>query len=230
MSTPVPTNGLFLSPDEVRAKYKERLKGPGGGGTNWYTDRIKGGVTRDEDGNVQRSGAAWLLQGLEKEGFGETAADRNKELRDAKIVQEYISTNGIDLDELKKTAKGRKITPDNIVSLSTTTARNIRNQPTAVQSAEIDNLKGNLDLSREELKNQGERYKLERQINQNRYDLARAEALEEKAENRRDRLDLLDRQDHRYNQELLRYDKRRQTETIQSLIGGLASLGAAFAI
>ena len=230
MSTPVPANGLFLSPDEVRAKYKERLKGPDGGGANWYTDRIKGGVTRDEDGNVQRSGAAWWLQGLEKEGFGETAADRNKELRDAKIVQEYISTNRIDLDELKKTAKGRKITPDNIVSLSTTTARNISRQPTEVQSAEIDNLKDSLALSRGELENQGKRLDYQMQKDENRYNLARADALEAKAEARRDRLDLLDRQDHRYNQELQRYDKRRQKETIQSLVAGLASLGAAFAM
>ena len=64
----------------------------------------------------------------------------------------------------------------------------------------------------------------------NRYDLARAEALESKAEARRDRLDLLDRQDHRYSQEMQRYDKRRQKETIQSLVAGLASLGAAFAM
>jgi hypothetical protein len=64
----------------------------------------------------------------------------------------------------------------------------------------------------------------------NRYELARAEALESKAESRRDRLDLLDRQDHRYAQEMQRYDKRRREESIQGLIGGLAALGAAFAV
>jgi hypothetical protein len=58
----------------------------------------------------------------------------------------------------------------------------------------------------------------------------KAERLDDKAEQRRERLDLLDRQDHRYAQEMQRYDKRRQTETIQGLMGGLASLGAAFAM
>lgn len=64
----------------------------------------------------------------------------------------------------------------------------------------------------------------------NRTALARADRLQAKADDRRDRLDLLDRQDHRYSQEMQRYDKRRQKETIQSLVAGLASLGAAFAM
>ena len=64
----------------------------------------------------------------------------------------------------------------------------------------------------------------------NRFALQNAQRLDDKAEARRERIDLLDRQDHRYAQEMQRYDKRRQTETIQGLIGGLASLGAAFAM
>jgi len=64
----------------------------------------------------------------------------------------------------------------------------------------------------------------------NRYDLARAERLDDKAESRRERLDMLDRQDHRYDQQMQRYDKRRREESIQGLIGGLAALGAAFAV
>ena len=64
----------------------------------------------------------------------------------------------------------------------------------------------------------------------NRFALQNAQRLDDKAEARRERLDLLDRQDHRYAQEMQRYDKRRRQETIQGLVGGLASLGAAFAM
>jgi hypothetical protein len=58
----------------------------------------------------------------------------------------------------------------------------------------------------------------------------RAERLDDKAESRRERLDMLDRQDHRYDQQMERYDTRRRQESIQGLVGGLAALGAAFAV
>ena len=64
----------------------------------------------------------------------------------------------------------------------------------------------------------------------NRFALQNAQRLDEKAEERRERLDMLDRQDHRYDQQMQRYDKRRREESIQGLIGGLAALGAAFAM
>ena len=74
------------------------------------------------------------------------------------------------------------------------------------------------------------RFKYMEQKDNNRYALERSRDLEAKAEARRDRLDMLDRQDHRYDQQMERYDKRRRQESIQGLVGGLAALGAAFAM
>ena len=61
--------------------------------------------------------------------------------------------------------------------------------------------------------------------------------LEERAirqENRADDLDYRreqnERADYRYAQEMERYDKRKRQDSIQAMVAGLASLGAAFAL
>ena len=58
----------------------------------------------------------------------------------------------------------------------------------------------------------------------------RADAKEAKSMEYKLLQEKMDRDDHRYEQELMRYDERKRTETLQSLAGGLAALGAAFAL
>jgi len=135
-----PENGLFKTPDEVREEYKKRLKGSGGGGANWYTDRVKGGVTFDEDGNIKRDGPAWYLQLFEKEGFAETAAQRNKDLKNSAVINN--ATSLVDRDDLKKAAGNTKITADNVGGLVRAAEKITREKPTPLQKANITRLAG----------------------------------------------------------------------------------------
>jgi|9_EtaG_2_1085328.scaffolds.fasta_scaffold39097_2 hypothetical protein len=225
MSTPVPANGIFFTEDEIREQYRKRLKGPSGGGANWYTDRVKGGISRDEDGNIQRSGLAWWLQGLEEEGFAKTAADRNKAISSAQTVEEAIASSDVDLDELQKTAKGKKITAKNVGNLIATTNRNVRNTPNAFQQAQIDQLQDQTSLAEAELQ-------AVREQNANTLALARldrADNMEARAADLEFRRDQMMLEDQRYNERLEREFQLRRKESMMAMMQGLASLGAAFA-
>jgi hypothetical protein len=245
-----PKNGSYYSTDEVRDHFNDRMKGPNGGGKNWYTDFVRGGVTRDREGNIQREGAAWWLQGLEQEGFAETAADRNQQIRDADTIHQTVRQ--IPQDSLLEASGGKPITADNVDAISSKAGRIERTRLTPAQEAEKssresrDRLAQTIqqdsnNIAQQQLnhtitstanaaKTAELRFKYMEQKDNNRYALERSRDLEAKAEARRDRLDMLDRQDHRYDQQMERYDKRRRQESIQGLVGGLAALGAAFAV
>jgi len=234
-----PENGLFKTPEEVREEYKSRLKGKNGGGKNWYTDRVKGGITRDSDGNIQRSGAAWWLQGLEQEGFAETAADRNKNLAEATKIQTL--TDGIDLDSLKEAAGGRKITGDNVKSIGISANKITRDKPTPVQQKQLDlqTEAGNratqaqedsTSIARETLADQRDGRKdtqtiMLQQMQQQAVDsrLDRAERADQRADDRMMQMEMYERADRKD-------EKNRRRESIQALVAGLSSLGAAFAV
>ncbi len=234
-----PENGLFRTPEEVREEYKARLKGENGGGKNWYTDRVKSGITRDDDGNIQRSGAAWWLQGLEQEGFADTAADRNKDLSEATKIETL--TDGIDLDSLEEAAGGKKITGKNVKSIGRTAEKITRDKPTVTQQAGIDSdkstqsrlLEGQREgnqLTRESMSdartaaaNQMEMMRLEfAQGNKDRL-ADRADARDARADDRMMQLEMYERADRKE-------EKNRRRESIQALVAGLSSLGAAFAV
>ncbi len=245
-----PKNGSYYTTDEVRDHFNGRMKGPNGGGKNWYTDFVRGGVTRDREGNIQREGAAWWLQGLEKEGFAETAADRNQQIRDAETVHETVKL--IPKDSLSEATNGKTITADNVDSIVTKATRIERGRLTPAQEVEKTStenrdklaLKAQQDATRiaqqqlthainsskDAATTASEQFAYLQSKDDKRFALQNAQRLDEKAEARRDRLDMLDRQDHRYDQQMERYDKRRRQESIQGLVGGLAALGAAFAI
>ena len=240
MERPGPENGIFYTPLEI-AKYNDTIgKVEAGGGKNFYTDRIDEGISIDPNtGNIQRQGFAYWDQfnpfTSQDEATIQKLAEGKKAYINAQTVQ--AATKGADLDQLEKTLGNRTLTADNVHSLVRSSEREIINKPNEVESAQIQRGINADRIARQQLQesiNQNQitnkRYDYQWKVAQMNDARDRAERLDDKADERRDRLDLLDRQDHRYSQEMQRYDKRRQKETIQSLIGGLASLGAAFAM
>ncbi len=226
MSTQVPANGLFFTEDEIREQYRKRLKGAGGGGQNWYTDRVKGGISRDEDGNIQREGVAWWLQGLEKEGFAETAADRKKDITKAQNLEAAIDNSGLTLDEIQRTAEGRPITAKNINNIIAKTKRDIVNEPNAVQKAQIQQMTDSAKLAQDQLT-------ALREQNANTLEMARLDRANAMDANRADlefRRDQMMLEDQRYNERLEREFQLRRKESLMQMMQGLASLGAAFAM
>jgi len=225
MSTPVPANGIFFTEKELEAQYNKRLKGPGGGGRNWYTDRIKGGISRDVEGNIQREGPAWWLQGFEEEGFAETAADRREDIDDARAVQRAVKESNVDLDKLQETAKGRTLTDDNVGNFIRTTNKKIADEPTAMQKAQIAESKARTSLAESELAEV-------RAQAANTLELARltrADNMEARAADLEFRRDQMMLEDKRYNERLEREFLQNRRASMMAMMQGLASLGAAFA-
>ena len=74
--------------------------------------------------------------------------------------------------------------------------------------------------------------RLDNQLIMQQNNIAEDRAL--RAENKADELALrreqMAREDHRYAQQMERYDKRKRQDSIQAMVAGLASLGAAFAL
>jgi hypothetical protein len=84
-----------------------------------------------------------------------------------------------------------------------------------------------------QLKQQSENNKitnkrLDEQITMGRLD--RADRLDAQADALALERERMEREDHRYNQELMRFNENRRMESISGLAGGLAALAAAFAM
>ena len=233
MERPAPENGIFYTPLEI-AKYNDTIgKVEAGGGKNFYTDRIDEGISIDPNtGNIQRQGFAYWDQfnpfTSQDEATIQKLAEGKTKYADAVKIKGLLGD--IPADTLLEASGGKPITASNAGGVRTKATRIERDRPTFSQRESTDLAKAQFA----ETKRQAEQAQLNYQYNlkvlENERELNRADKLEARADDRRDRLDLLDRQDHRYSQEMQRYDKRRQKETIQSLVAGLWSLGAAFAM
>ena len=239
MSQAPPKNGLYYTPREIEEQNEGIGKANTGGGKDWYTDRVGEGVSIGKGGVIKREGFAYWDQFNPFTQQDETTvrkiAEGKRNYGDAVTVQ--TATKGADLEQLEKTLGNRTLTPDNVHSIVRTSEREVTNKPTEVQAAQIAQGKDagrradlQLTATLAQMSNTEKRLDYQTKLAEMKDARDRAERLDDKAESRRDRLDLLDRQDHRYAQEMQRYDKRRRQETIQGLVGGLASLGAAFAM
>ena len=239
MSQAPPKNGLYYTPKEIESINEGIGKTDTGGGKDWYTDRVGEGVSIGKGGKIKREGFAYWDQfnpfTQQDESTVKGIAEGKGKARDASIIQS--TTKGADLEQLETTLGDRTLTADNVHSLVRSSEREVAGRPTKVQEAAIaTGVRADeraQSMLEEQIRQSGitnKRLDYQWEVAQMNDRRDRAERLDNKAEERRDRLDLLDRQDHRYSQEMQRYDKRRKTETIQGLIGGLASLGAAFAM
>ena len=81
---------------------------------NWfqdtYTDMVSGGITRGEDGSIQRSGMAWLLQGAEQNGSAESLLSTREQAGTNKAIQEMVLGSGLTDTEILEASGGRKLT------------------------------------------------------------------------------------------------------------------------
>jgi hypothetical protein len=178
-------------------------------------DGFVGGLVNADDGKDYRSAATKEKWGTQIEALegkfipGQTEDQYKAEVR--RLTQLRNNT------EHGETAQGKAQTAQ-------------IEQLTASTKQAGQRLEHEIETSRNDRTTAAEQFKYLQNKDDNRFALQNAQRLDDKAEARRERLDLLDRQDHRYAQEMQRYDKRRREESIQGLVGGLAALGAAFAV
>lgn len=93
----------------------QTLKGLAGHKTgNWfqdtYTDMVSGGITRGEDGSIQRSGLAWLLQGAEQPGSAESLLSTREQAGTNKAIQQMVAQSGLTDTQILEASGGRKLT------------------------------------------------------------------------------------------------------------------------
>ena len=93
----------------------QTLKGLAGHKTgNWlqdtYTDIVSGGISRGEDGSIQRSGLAWLLQGAEQPGAAESLLSTREQAGTNKAIQQMVAQSGLTDTEILQASGGRKLT------------------------------------------------------------------------------------------------------------------------
>ena len=88
------------------------------------------------------------------------------------------------------------------------------------------------ELAATRLQNQATNKRLDNQLIMQQNNIAEDRAIraEAKADDLALRREQMERADHRYAQEMERYDKRKRQDSIQAMVAGLASLGAAFAL
>ena len=225
---------LYTRPDDLRSDLREGTR-TGNWFQDTFTDAVTPGVTLNRDGSVDRQGLAWWAQWLTP--GAEKIAEQRKAIEDAEIIDKAIIGSNLTDEQILAASKGKPLTTANVRGVVADGRLKVADRITPQQQATItrginaDNVaQQQLNATIAQMGNTGKRLDYQMKLAEMKDARDRAERLDDKAEARRDRLDLLDRQDHRYSQEMQRYDKRRQKETIQSLIGGLASLGAAFAM
>lgn len=242
-------SSLYKTEDSIRSEFDRRFKPENGGGKNWYTDTIRKGISRDDDGNIQRDGLAWWVQPFgETEGFVEAAADRNQGIKDARGIKNEIQRSGLTEEQINKQLGGGKLTVDNVSGTIAEAQRTRAEKPTPIQAAEIEDVKagraaqtkaqesantiaqGNLELSRQTAAN-------EMTLATNQMELARLDNKFDRETASADRnltlqiaqmdADLADRR-LAYDRETRSMDKR--DKMIAQLMAGLGSLGGAFAL
>lgn len=232
-----PKNGMYYTPEEIRERVNASVKTSGGGGQNWYTDRISEGLSIDPNtGEVKRQGVAYWDQfnpfTRQNEEAVEKIARGKKARQEAETIRQKVA--GAPLEQLKK-AKAEQIgdgliTVDNVDSLVNEATIRRQQKPTPQQRA-ITEEATNARIDANNILRQ----QLLAQVSNNNktYQLAllqAAEASEARADNLEYQRSRDRREDIRYNEQMERLDRKDRMTAMQNIAAGLASLGAAFAV
>ena len=223
---------------------------------DWYTDRVRDGIKFNQDTQeYDKKGMAFWggLLGRNNDDAIRQIEEGKDAVRDSTKIEQTLSQYpGVTDEQILEASGGKKLTGSNVKGVVSEAVRTRGEKLTPAQEAEKRSRESRdslaltaqtdaTNIARQQLahaitssKNTADTARAQfaylQAKDDKRFALQNAQRLDEKAEARRDRLDMLDRQDHRYDQQMERYDKRRRQESIQGLVGGLAALGAAFAV
>ena len=224
---------LYQTPSE-RAKALREGTRTGNFFQDMFTDYVSDGISLNEDGSLRREGAAWWLQGLTP---GATQiAEQKKGIEDSRIIDARVQQSGLTPEQIKKAAGGRTLTTSNSGGIIAEAQRTRSEKPTPLQQSEIDRGKAADERQTAALEQQAEASR--NQLALAREQMAQTEKLRlldsaDAREARAQELQLMlmrDRkEDRRYNESIDRQDRKDRQASIQTLVAGLAHLGAAFA-
>jgi len=224
---------LYQTPSERAAALRKSTKTG-----NWvqdsFTDMVSSGISLNEDGSVDRKGAAWWLQGFTP--GAESIAVQKQGLADSRIIEQRVQESGLTPEQIRAASGGKKLTKGNSSGILNSGLRTELNKPTPVQQAQIDRGITQDENTGQQLKNQALEMKLTREQQGDQFSLQMQRMLQQDKQAAEARIDelafrrmQLDREDMRYNENIDRLDRKDRQQSIATLVSGLANLGAAFA-
>ena len=214
---------LYQSPTEARRELNERVE-TGNFLPDFITDRIREGLVYDpEEGKYKKTGAAFWLQGLgTHEGYD--AIKKGKDaIREAQEIKRVLDANpAITEERLRAELKGEKLTSKNARSIVGAALRTRELEPKPLTKFEEAQISSDKSTNERLLAGQQQQYELSLQQMINNNDAAAAELRYQMLRDRKE--------DRMYNERMEKLDRKDRISALQNVAGGLAALGAAFAI
>ncbi len=224
---------LYTSPSEAR----QETAGIGKTGNfwqDWYTDRVRDGIKlNDETGEYDKTGLAFYgdLFGLNNQDAIRQIEEGKGKVRDSTKIESTLDKfPGLTDEQLLEASGGKGLTAGNVKGVAAEAARTRGEKITPIQQEQIDSGKrqeGREITAMEETvqaRKDTNALLIAQMASDNKNRLAdRADAREARADDRMMQLEMYERKD-------AKDEKNRRRESIQALVAGLSSLGAAFAV
>ena len=112
-------NAYFDSSQYLIDELNRRSQVEGDGGKNFLTNLMKGGLSVNEDGDVQRDNFAYYLQPFTNNKDTDSIAKQKQAIQNAKAIEKTLSTYNVNPNQLVKSGvlnPGDEITKDNVGS------------------------------------------------------------------------------------------------------------------
>ncbi len=236
-------SSLYQSPIEVQQETNRRTKGDTHFGADWFTDRVSDGIKYNPTtGQYDTTGAAWWLGGLVSPEGRKAIEEGKTKRREAEKIEAVIdSSPGLTDEQISAQLNGGKLTGKNVKGVVAEAVRTRAQEITPTQQAQLteatDSRKESNNIARQTLaatvsNNNTTNQRLLAQGAQ-AHQLALIQAADARDANAQSlalQREQMIREDQRYNERMEELDRKDRKQGRQSLIAGLAALGAAFAL
>ena len=240
---------LYQTPQEALRESERRTKGEGGGGKNYFTDRVNEGLQYNPNtGKYDRTGWAYWggVLGMTNDENIRALEEGQTAVREAREIDSAVQKSGLtDAEISEQLAPGQRLTAQNVGGIVSKAARDYV-PPT--QQAQIDRAQRQ-DREATQARQASNRITQEQNANANRIAMAQLQQtansskdqmtlalmeMQDRTNTRKDdllfRKEEARREDMRYNERIEELDRKDRRQNMQNLAMGLASLGAAFAL
>ena len=220
---------LYTTPSQAQRDLRESTK-TGNWFQDTFTDWVSDGISLNEDGSIDREGAAWWLQGLTP--GAQSIAEQKKGIEDARTIHSAVQNSQLTDAQIKAASGGKGLTTGNVRGIIAEGQRNVADRITPSQQKSFDQQDAQIAATNKRLDNNlriqlqsSKRYLQSSGRSSADIDNKELAIMQLEQQKLRDR-----RADERWNEQQERLDRKDRRMAISSIAAGLASLGAAFAI
>ena len=224
---------LYTSPSEARRETAQIGK-TGNFLQDWYTDRVRDGITYNpETGEYNKTGLAFWggLAGM-NDSNTITQIEKGKDsIREGEKIEAVLDRfPGVTDEQLLEASGGKGLTAGNVKGVVSEAVRTRQEKPTPLQTAQLDQQTEVLRQSGENQRATNARL-LKQGEDAHKIALLTLQQNSQNSINQLEYQKIRDRQeDQRYNERMEQLDRKDRRSAIQSMVSGIAALGAAFAM